>query len=141
MGDATSIIPISARLVYWRPFACVKRFFPRPIRLPEGSVRLPCHAGRASPRAWRRTRPARLAGGEEVLFDEGVELAIEHGVDIPHLHIGAMILDQAVWMQDVRADLMAPGDVFLGLRILFEFLRPLLLLQLVDALLLALHRE
>src|SRR5919109_4542010 len=152
MGDATWIIPTSARLIYWSPFAGVKRFFPRPIRLPEGSLRLLSHTMRAFPcgspaemapvgarrepsshGVWRRAQPAPLAGGEKVLFDEGGELPIEHGVDIAHFHIGAMILDQAVGMQDVRADLMAPGDVFLGLRILLEFLRPFLLLQLIEA--------
>ena len=39
---------------------------------------------------------------------KGVEVAIEHGVDIPHLQVGAMVFDQPIRMQDVRPDLGVP---------------------------------
>lgn len=74
-----------------------------------------------------------LAGGEEILLDEGVEVAIEHGVDIPHLQVRTMVFDQPIRMQDVRPDLVSPGNVFLALGILFELLRALLFLDLIEA--------
>lgn len=77
-------------------------------------------------------RLAGLAGSEEILLDKGVEVAIEHSIDIPHLQVGAMVFDQPIRMQDVRPDLVSPGDVFLALGILFEPLRTLLFLDLIE---------
>src|SRR5688500_15616241 len=43
----------------------------------------------------------------QVTFRERVEVAIEHGLDIAGLVLGAMILDKCVWMQVVSAHLAA----------------------------------
>src|SRR5690606_27153986 len=56
------------------------------------------------------------AGGLlQVFLDEGVDLAVEDGVGVADLLAGAVVLHQAVGMEDVGADLAAEGDVLLGL--------------------------
>jgi hypothetical protein len=43
----------------------------------------------------------RSAIGQQILLDERVEVAVEHGLDIPHLQVCAMIFDQPIRMQNV----------------------------------------
>src|SRR5262245_54652209 len=64
--------------------------------------------------------------------DEGIEVAVEHGVGVPHLGTGAQVLHHPVGMQDVRADLVAEADVGLALRHRGHLLLMLALLELVE---------
>ena len=56
-------------------------------------ITFPCLVSHRAPIPVERQQPSELAGGEEILLDEGVKVAIEHGVDIPHFNIGAMVFD------------------------------------------------
>src|ERR1700690_3925570 len=47
-------------------------------------------------------------------FDEPVDVAVENGIDIARLHLGAEILHQLIGGHDVRPDLTPPGHVGLG---------------------------
>jgi hypothetical protein len=44
------------------------------------------------------TRTLSRPRGQKILLDEGVEVAVEDCVDIPHLQISAMVFDQPVGM-------------------------------------------
>src|SRR5512145_2979856 len=75
--------------------------------------------------------PRRL--GEEVGVDEAVERAVEDGLRVPHLVVGAVILDQLVRVQHVRTDLTPEADVLRRTALLRELGLPLLLLELGEA--------
>ncbi len=47
----------------------------------------------------------------EVGFDEGFDFAVEDGLDITGLEIGAMVLYHLVRLKDVTANLIAPGNL------------------------------
>ncbi len=51
---------------------------------------------------------------QQVRLDELVQVPVQHCVHVAHLEIGAVILDQAVGLEDIGADLASPGDVLLG---------------------------
>src|SRR5208282_1511954 len=53
------------------------------------------------------------AAGEEEGADEGVDIAVEDAIDVAGFHAGAQVLDHAVGLQDVRADLAAEADAAL----------------------------
>src|SRR5581483_7314837 len=60
---------------------------------------------------------SRLAHGptrKQVALDKWIEIPIQNPVRVAHLKLGAVILDEPVWMQDIRADLAAEIDVGLG---------------------------
>src|SRR5579864_2689332 len=46
-------------------------------------------------------------------LDERFQPTVEDAVGVPHLGAGAMVLDHAVGVQHVAADLAAPTDLFL----------------------------
>ena len=48
----------------------------------------------------------------QVVAHELVEVAVEHPLHVADLVLGAVVLDHRVGVQDVAADLRAPGDVF-----------------------------
>ena len=50
-------------------------------------------------------------GGEEVGLDEVVDLAVEHGVDVAGLVLGAQVLHHPVGREHVAADLAAPKPI------------------------------
>src|SRR5215467_9415910 len=54
-----------------------------------------------------------------------LQITIDHAVNVANFGLGAMILDQAVWLQHIRPDLRAKVDIQLGF---FYFLRRLALL-------------
>src|SRR5262245_29111215 len=68
--------------------------------------------------------------GEQKRADEGIEVAVEHAVDVPDLHTRAVVLDHPVGLQHVGADLAAEVDLHL-----LAFLRLPLLLLLAQGLL------
>src|SRR5215813_13981519 len=109
-GLPTALLPVLSAadqaLVCTSASVLVRLFATSP---PTSAVKPP-----AAPR-----RLPELAGGEEILLDERVEVAIEYGFDVPHFQVGAMVFDQPIRMQDIRPDLVSPGDIFLALRILF----------------------
>src|SRR5450759_4120942 len=67
----------------------------------------------------------------EVRLDEAVEVAVEHGVDVAGLVAGALVLDQPVRRQRVRADLAAERDVAFVAGETFQLLRTVLALSLI----------
>src|SRR5437879_2873784 len=52
---------------------------------------------------------ARLAGFEPGA-DEWVEVAVHHALDVAGLMAGTQIFHHLVWLEDVAANLVAPGD-------------------------------
>ena len=52
----------------------------------------------------------------QVRLDEGVEIAVEHGLHVPRLVAGPLVLHELVRRERVRADLIAEGDVLLVAR-------------------------
>src|SRR5580692_5630679 len=47
----------------------------------------------------------------QVGADEGLQVAIDHAVDVANFHLGAVIFDQPIRLQSVGADLRAEVDV------------------------------
>src|SRR5712691_2237648 len=92
-------------------------------------------------RAWRR--PARagylrwscrpLPRPQEIRLDEGVEVAIHDGLDVANLQTGAMVLDELVRVERVRADLAAERDLLLVPGQLGQLIALLFLGDLVEA--------
>src|SRR5689334_13520849 len=64
----------------------------------------------------------------EVRGDEGSEVAVEDGLHIARLVAGALVLDELIRSQRVRADLTPERDVALLARHLLDRLAPLLAL-------------
>ena len=50
------------------------------------------------------------AAGAEPAIDEGIQFTVHHRLDIAGLDAGTQIFDHPVWLEDVAADLVAPGD-------------------------------
>lgn len=50
----------------------------------------------------------------QVGLDEAVDIAVEHGVRVPHFNTRPVVLDHAIRMQHVGANLAAEGDVALA---------------------------
>src|ERR1700722_2828510 len=69
----------------------------------------------------------------QIITNEGIEIAVQYPVHIPHLKFCPMVLDQPVGLQRVGADLAAKADVALGLIHLARFSFALLDLGLVQA--------
>src|SRR5215212_8224830 len=106
----------------------------RPSKTPNWP---PPDGQRGRPPAWH----VRVGGSARVLtlgpppaqpaLHEVVEVAVEHGGDVPRLDVGAQVLHHLVRLQHVRADLAAPphlgllaGDgVELGLALLLDLRR------------------
>ena len=92
---------------------------------------------------------------QEIGLDERIHIAIQHRIHITDLEIRPMILDQAVGLEDIGADLAAPGDpflvtvqVFIGLRLFLatqfiktgcQHLHGSLLIAMLGSFILALH--
>src|SRR5687767_8145440 len=74
------------------------------------------------------------AGGplHQERFDEQVNVAVEHAVDVSDLLFGSMILDQLIRMEDVAANLAAKRDVLLRAADLIELCLLLLELDVVQ---------
>src|SRR3989442_7617203 len=110
----------------------------------------------ASPRTGGRTGRCRDAGGHRALrrparagslrwscrplprpqqigLDEGLEVAIHDGLDVANLQTGAMVLDELVRVEGVRADLAAECDLLLVPGQLGQLLALLFLGDLVEA--------
>ena len=49
--------------------------------------------------------------GAQVRIDKQIDITIEHGTDVAGFDLGAQILDQLIRLQDIGADLVAPGVV------------------------------
>src|SRR5262245_16613772 len=65
-------------------------------------------------RAWENDPRVRdLQALLQAGLDEGVEVAVQHLLRVADLDVGAQILD-ATLVEHVRADLVAPADVGLG---------------------------
>src|SRR4051794_12291383 len=62
----------------------------------------------------------------QIRLDEPVDVSLEHAVDVAHLLLRPMVLDQLIRVEDVAANLVAEGDVLLLAAELIE-LRLLLL--------------
>src|ERR1051325_1970259 len=77
----------------------------------------------------------------EVCVDERLDVAVEHGVRVPHLRPRAVILHHAIGMEDVRPDLVAEAELLLPLGELGHLLVLLLALELVETPLQDLHRH
>src|SRR2546428_10996533 len=89
----------------------------------------PSRTRRASARSGRCYLGARLAHAHQVGLDKRIDRAVEHGVGVADLDTGAMVLHHAIRLQDVGADLAAPGDVLFFLAELLELLTLLALLE------------
>lgn len=68
----------------------------------------------------------------QVRFDEPVEVAVHHRVDVAGLVLRAQVLHELVGLHHVAADLASPFDAFLGAFDLVELLALLLQLDLVE---------
>src|SRR5205807_8563251 len=71
--------------------------------------------------------------GHEVRANEGIEVAVEHAVDIADFEFRAVIFDHLVGLHHVRADLAAKGNVHFGFVELVGFRLPLLQFHVVEA--------
>src|SRR5271157_2920705 len=69
--------------------------------------------------------------GHQVRPDEGINVAIEDAVHIANAEFRAVVLDQAIGLHDVRADLAAEGNIQLGFVEAVGFVAALLQLQIV----------
>ena len=69
---------------------------------------------------------------KEKLPHELVQIAVENCIDIALLDTRAVVLDQAIWLQNVRPDLAAPLDSLLGFLKLGLLLTLLLHLALIE---------
>src|SRR5262249_8407957 len=83
----------------------------------------------------------RGGGFVEVIADEVVEIAVENALGVTRLVAGAMVLDPLVGVQEVAADLRAPGDVLDLAALLGQLLRAFALLQLDQLRAQELHRH
>lgn len=70
---------------------------------------------------------------EEVVVDEGVNGTVQNRVHIAGLRIGAMVLDQSVWLEGIRPDLGTEGDGPFGHVLCLTFVRSFLQLQFVKS--------
>ena len=61
-------------------------------------------------------------------MDELVEVAVEDALRVPHLDVGAVVLDELVRVQHVAADLAAEAGVLGGAALLRQLRLALLLL-------------
>src|SRR5438876_1694534 len=77
---------------------------------------------------------------QQVGLDERVEVAVQDGRDVAHLHVGPVVLDELVGLEDIGADLTAEADLLLLADEGVELLLLLLLCQLVEARPQHLHR-
>ena len=66
-------------------------------------------------------------------MDEAVERAVQDGLDVPDLVVGAVVLDQLVRVEHVGADLTPEADVLRGAPLPRELGLALLLLELGKA--------
>src|SRR5690606_33823171 len=104
---------------------------------PNSAERTGVVAAATFPVPFSRKRPRRsvlLVGVlQEIRLDEGVEIAVQNGLDIAGLVLGPEVLHQLIGLQDVAPDLVSPGDLSLG-RLEPRLLRSALrLLDLVQA--------
>src|SRR5436305_7787889 len=74
-------------------------------------------------------------------LDERIEVAVEDAVGVADLGAGAVVLDQAVGLQHVAADLAPPGDLLLLPLALGLLGAALLHLAVVEAAALVLHPQ
>src|SRR5207249_1645956 len=104
----------------------------------------------AAPRAFHaaagsvRSRPGSYLAAprpEQIRLDQGVQIAVHHGVDVAHLVAGPVVLDQLIGMERVRADLAAEGDLLFLTSQLGQLLALLLLGDLVKPRLEDAHRR
>jgi len=70
---------------------------------------------------------------DEHRLDELVEVAVEHPVYVPDLQFGPRVLDEAIGLEDVGPDLVAPGDFGFEVLHLIDLLPFLFLLELIKA--------
>ena len=62
----------------------------------------------------------------KVGIDEGLQVAVEHTLDVPHLHVGAEVLGHLIRLEDVGADLATPSGFTLFAPDLVEVVEALL---------------
>ena len=100
MGEAAkcSFVPNSPSLVANSPTLVPNSPSPQspPVKGEEAKTRIHSSA------------PSRLLPEQQIRLDKGIEVAVEHRIDVADLVIGAMVLDQPVGLEDVGADLAAP---------------------------------
>ena len=65
-------------------------------------------------------------------FDEAVEVAVEDGIGLAGFGVGAVVLDHGVGLEDVGADLVAPGDFAFFAVEFFHFAAFFVLLEFVE---------
>src|SRR5713226_7991090 len=70
-----------------RPLSCVGVVFGLDIELSAGLLR------------------------QEVAADEGINVPVEDAIHVAHLELGAVVLDQAIRLENVRANLAAEADL------------------------------
>src|SRR5438128_9817384 len=73
-----------------------------------------------------------LAGQQQISLNEFIDVAVENAIRVADFQPGAVILDHAVGMEHIRADLTPPGDIFFGLVIDVHLLSLLLDLKIVE---------
>ena len=78
---------------------------------------------------------------KQVLVDEVVESAIEHGLGVTGLVLGPVVLDELVRMEDVAADLTAEPNLLLRAADLLQLRLVLFHLDVVEARLQHAHRR
>src|SRR5436305_1427825 len=66
-----------------------------------------------------------LRPGLQICLHEGIEISIEHAADVTDLHFSARIFDNPIWLENVRANLIAESDIEFAV---FDRLRICLLL-------------
>ena len=76
--------------------------------------------------------PSSFHCSQQIRFDEGIQVTVQDGVDIAFLVFGAVVLDEAVRLQDVRADLAAPGNILLGIQDFLGFFLTFIFFQLIE---------
>src|SRR6185436_10640492 len=105
-----------------------------PDRRSRSRIIIVCVAGRSL-----AERPGRALHQEGL--DEGIDVAVEDTIHIPHLLLRPMILDELVGMEDVTSNLMAEGDLFLDPADLRELLLLLFRLEIEETRLQRFHRR
>ena len=59
------------------------------------------------------TSDSRSFSTHQIGLDKFVDIAIKHAVDIADFKLGAVVLDHLIGLQNIGANLAAPGDLFL----------------------------